>query len=61
MLRLTNLSVPLDYTEETLQALLLQKLKLSADGLKSFRVSRRSIDARNKQDVHFVMSVDLCR
>ena len=60
MLRLTNLSVPLDYTEETLQALLLQKLKLSADGLKSFRVSRRSIDARNKQDVHFVMSFDLC-
>ena len=59
MLRLTNLSVPLDYTEESLRGLLLKKLKLSADSLLSFRVSRRSVDARNKQDVHFVLSVDL--
>lgn len=59
MLRLTNLSVPLDYTEESLRALLLKKLRLAPDDLKSFRISRRSIDARNKQDVHFVLSVDL--
>lgn len=59
MLRLTNLSVPLDYTGDSLQALLLKKLKLSPAELKSFQVSRRSIDARNKQDVHFVLSVDL--
>ena len=59
MLRLTNLSVPLDYTAETLRTLLLRKLKLSADSLLSFHVCRRSVDARNKQDVHFVLSVDL--
>ena len=59
MLRLTNLSAPLDYTEESLRLLILQKLKLSPDQLLSFHLSRRSIDARNKSDVHFVLSVDL--
>ena len=38
---------------------ILQKLKLSPDQLLSFHVSRRSVDARNKSDVHFVLSVDL--
>ena len=59
MLRLTNLSAPLDYTEDSLKGILLKKLKLSPDQLLSFHVSRRSVDARNKQDVHFVLSVDL--
>ena len=59
MLRLTNLAVPLDYTEDSLKGILLKKLKLSPDQLLSFHVSRRSVDARNKQDVHFVLSVDL--
>ncbi len=59
MLRLTNLNVPLDYTDESLKTILVKKLKLNADQLVSIRISRRSIDARNKQDVHFVLSVDL--
>ena len=59
MLRLTNLSAPLDYTEGSLRLLILQKLKLSPDQLLSFHLSRRSIDARNKSDIHFVLSVDL--
>ena len=59
MLRLTNLSVPLDFTEDFLRLLVLQKLKLPPDQLLSFRISRRSVDARNKSDVHFVLSVDL--
>lgn len=59
MLRLTNFSVPLDYTEQSLRSLLLKKFRLSPDQLVSFSISRRSVDARNKQDVHFVLSVDL--
>lgn len=59
MLRLSGLPVSLDYTENTLRTLLLKKLKLTPERLLSFSVSRRSIDARNKQDVHFVLSVDL--
>lgn len=59
MLRLINLNVPLDYTEDSLRSVLLKKLRLTPDQLLSFHVSRRSVDARNKQDVHFVLSVDL--
>ena len=59
MVRLTNLKVPLDYTEDALKTILLKKLKLSPSDLISFSVTRRSIDARDKQDVHFVLSLDL--
>ena len=59
MLRLINLNVPLDYTEDSLRSVLMKKLRLAPDQLISFRISRRSVDARSKQDVHFVLSVDL--
>ncbi len=59
MLRLTNLKIPLDYTQDSLKSLLLKKLKLSSSDLVSFQIIRRSIDARDKQDVHFVLSLDL--
>ena len=59
MLRLANLSVPLDYTETTLRALLLKKLSIPSSRLRSFQIVRRSVDARDRRDVHFVLSVDL--
>ena len=59
MLRLINLNVPLDYTEDSLRSVLLKKLRLAPDQLFFFRISRRSVDARDKQNVHFVLSVDL--
>lgn len=59
MLRMTNLGLPLDYTEDTLKILLVKKLKISPEELLSFRVSRRSVDARDRQAVRFVVSVDL--
>ena len=59
MLRWTNLSVPLDYTEASLRALVLRKLSLSPDQLLSFSLVRRSVDARDKRDVHFVLTLDL--
>jgi len=59
MLRLTNFSVPLDVTEDSLRSLLLKKLKCPPASLLSFSVVRRSVDARDKRDVHLVLSVDL--
>ncbi|MCR5296944.1 MAG: FAD-dependent monooxygenase [Clostridiales bacterium] len=58
MIRLTNFSVPLDYTEASLREMLLKKLSLPADQLRSFSVYRRSVDARDKTKVHFVLTVD---
>ena len=59
MLRLNSFSVPLDYTDESLQALIVKKLGLSSGQLISWHIVRRSVDARDKGDVHFVMSLDL--
>ena len=59
MLRLSGFPVPLNYTDSSLRILLLQKLNIAPDQLLSFSVSRRSVDARKKHDVHFVISVDL--
>lgn len=59
MLRLDNLSLPLSYTEEDLLALVGRKLKASAAWIQSVRLVKKSIDARDKSDVHFVLSVDV--
>ena len=59
MLRLSGFSVPLDYTEDSLRRLLLKKLGLAPEQLLSVSLFRQSIDARDKSDVHFVLSLDL--
>ena len=59
MLRLSNYPAPLDYTEESLRRTLLKKLGLTPDQLLSVSVFRRSVDARDKEHVHFVLSLDL--
>ena len=58
MLRLDRLSLPLSYTWEDLTALVLRKLKLSSDRLIRLTLVKQSIDARNKADIHYVLSVD---
>ena len=57
MLRLDSLSLPLDFTPETLKALLLRKLKCAPEQLKSVVLLKKAVDARDKADVHFVLSV----
>ena len=58
MLRLDHLNLPLSYTQEDLTALVLRKLKLPADRLIQLTMVKKSIDARNKADIHFVLTVD---
>lgn len=50
------LSIPLGSDETYVKAKLLAKLRLSEKQLKSFALHRQSVDARNKNDVHFVCS-----
>ena len=57
MLRLDSLSLPLDFTPETLNALILRKLKCAPEQLKSVVLLKKAVDARDKADVHFVLSV----
>lgn len=59
MLRLSNLSVPLSQTDDELLALLARKLKVPAGQIQSITLVKKSIDARDKGDVHFVLTVDV--
>lgn len=59
MLRLNNLKLPLDHTEQDLKAAILKKLRLSDDDLKRYTVFRRSYDARKRGAIALVYSIDL--
>ncbi len=58
MLRIPNLSIPLHYTDDDLRQAVLRRLHAEQAALLSVRVFRRSVDARDKRDVHFVMTLE---
>ena len=59
MLRLDNLSMPLSWDITTLTEAVLRRLRIPADMLQSVTLAKKSVDARDKGDVHFVLSVDV--
>ena len=59
MLRIANLNLPLDYTDDTLRSAAAKKLRLPADAIRSLTLTRKSVDARDKSDVHFVLTVEV--
>ena len=59
MIRIGNLKAPLDMEADLPLALALKKLKAEKSAVTSWRVSKKSVDARDKGDVHFVLSVDV--
>ncbi len=59
MLRLTDLKLPLSHTEDDLQAAILQKLRISPKELTGFSVFRRSYDARKRDAISLVYTLDV--
>ncbi len=59
MLRLANLSMPLDAGERELRLAAAKKLGVQAEELLSLSIVKKSVDARDKNDVHFVYAVDV--
>ena len=60
MLRIHQLKLPLDAQpdEETLRRLCARRLRIAEKQLRSVRLQKRSVDARDKGDVHFSLTVD---
>ena len=58
MLRVNNLKMPLKASPDDLKQATAQKLNCNLPDITDFRISKKSIDARNKGNVHFVYSVD---
>ncbi len=59
MLRLTEIKLPLDHSEEALKAAVLQRLKITADRLTGLTVFKRSYDARKRSAIFLIYSVDV--
>lgn len=59
MLRVSNLNLPLSAGDEELMQLVLRRLHIPASRLRTMTIYRKSIDARDKGDVHFVMTMDV--
>lgn len=57
MIRINNISVPLDFDFSQLRQFCVKKLSLSDSKLESLRLAKKSVDARKKSDVHFLLSV----
>lgn len=57
MIKITDLRVPLDYDQERLKVLTAEKLKVEVDRIESMRIEKRSVDTRDKKDVHFKMTL----
>lgn len=59
MLRIANLKLPLDAGPDAPLLLALKKLRVPREQVVSWHVSKKSVDARDKGDVHFVVAVDV--
>ncbi|HEY4943229.1 MAG TPA: NAD(P)/FAD-dependent oxidoreductase [Rhizomicrobium sp.] len=59
MLRLTEIKLPLDHGPEALKPAILKRLGLPAGDLESFAVFKRGYDARRKNAILFVYSLDV--
>ena len=59
MLRITELRLPLEHAEAALEQAILKKLDIPKSALIDFSVFKRSYDARKKDALLFVYSVDV--
>lgn len=58
MIRVSELKVPLNGTKEELEKRLAKALRLPKEEILSYRIFKRSLDARKKENIHYVYVVD---
>ena len=59
MLRIAEIKLPLDHSEDALRNAIIAKLQISDDELINFSIFKRSYDARRKSAIVFVYIVDV--
>jgi len=59
MIKVQNLTLPVDFDDAALRAAAAKKLKIQPGKIESISLARLSIDARKKTDVHYVGAVTL--
>jgi len=59
MIRVGNIKVPLDFDFARLERYCTDRLDISESKLRSVKLSKKSVDARKKSDIHFNISLDI--
>ena len=59
MIRISQLKLPVDHTPDALEKKICQQLKIKKEEISSWKIVRRSLDARKKPDLKFVYVVDV--
>ncbi|MBR3494813.1 MAG: hypothetical protein IKH38_05235 [Clostridia bacterium] len=59
MLRINNLSASLDTREQDLRRIAARHLRVKPEMIQHLKVQKKSVDARDKTDVHFVYSLEV--
>ncbi len=59
MLRLTEIKLPLGHPEDGISSAIVQRLGIPASDLLSYRIFRRSVDARKKSNILFTYTLDV--
>ena len=57
MIRISNIKYPVVLDESNIPEFIIKKYKIQ--NLKDFRIVKQSIDARRKNDIHYVYTVDV--
>ena len=57
MIKYSNIKMPLEHTKDDIAAFISKKLKLDTLKSEDIKIIRRSVDARHKDDIHFVYTV----
>lgn len=59
MIRINNVHIPLDYSDEIIRIKSAKELRINKNAIKSVSIFRRSVDARKKDNIYFLCSIDV--
>lgn len=59
MIRINQLKLPVEHTEEALWSKAAKTLKLPAKNIESLQIIKQSVDARKKEELHFTYTIDV--
>ena len=59
MIRLSNVKLSLNYSDNDVKNAVIKQLRIDNNAINSISLYRRSVDARHKNDVHFIATLDV--
>lgn len=59
MIQIQQLKLPITHTKEELEHKILKTLKINKEQMHTYRITKQSLDARKKQEIHYTYTVEV--